>query len=111
MQFLRTIFWVLLAVVAVAFGMKNSGYVTLSFWSGYAADVRLPLLLGIVFLLGLIPPWLLHRITRWSMGRKLEAANRQLMESRSAIEPSASSVPTRALPPATAETAVTPGVS
>lgn len=110
MQFLRTIFWVLLAVVAVAFGMKNSGYVTLSFWEGYAADVRLPLLLLIVFLLGLIPPWLLHRVTRWTMGRKLEAANRQLIETRSVLEPAAISGRAESLPPGAVPIAPPPGV-
>lgn len=115
MQFLRTIFWVLLAVLAVAFGMKNSGYVTLSFWNGYAADVRLPLLLGIVFLLGLIPPWLLHRVTRWTMGRKLDAANRQLIETRSVLEPTslparAEALPHESLPPGAVPIAPPPGV-
>jgi len=115
MQFLRTIFWVLLAVLAVAFGMKNSGYVTLSFWEGYAVDVRLPLLLAVVFLLGLIPPWVLHRITRWTMGRKLEAANRQLLETRTILEPNTlparvEAPPREPLPPGAVPIAPPPGV-
>jgi lipopolysaccharide assembly protein A len=109
MQFLRTVFWVVLAVIGVVFAFNNWTPVTVRLWSDIVVDFQLPVLLLIVFLLGLIPPWLLHRVTRWRMGRKLEAANRTLIETRNVLDPVA--VPQgHALPPGAIPIAPPPGV-
>jgi lipopolysaccharide assembly protein A len=101
MQFLRTVFWVILAVTGVVFAFNNWTPVTVRLWSDIVVDFQLPVLLLIVFLLGLIPPWLLHRVTRWRMNRKLDAANRTLIETRNVLDPA---IPARAepLPPGVA---------
>lgn len=77
MQFLRTVFWVVVAVLGVIFAFANWTTVELRVLSMIVA-VNLPLLLLIVFLIGLVPPLILHRATRWSFRRKLEAAQRNL---------------------------------
>ena len=82
MQFLRTLFWVILAVLAVIFSFNNWTVVTVRLWSDIVIDTRLPVLLFAVFAMGLVPPWIVHRITRWSLRRKLETANRNLVETR-----------------------------
>jgi putative membrane protein len=82
MQFLRTVFWVVIAVLAVIFAFNNWIPVTVHLWSDIEAEWKLPILLLAVFLLGLLPPWILHRVTRWSLRRKLETANRNLIETR-----------------------------
>lgn len=82
MQFLRTVFWVVIAVLAVIFAFNNWVPVTVHLWSDIEAEWKLPVLLLAVFLLGLLPPWILHRVTRWSLRRKLETANRNLIETR-----------------------------
>lgn len=87
MQFLRTVFWVVLAVVGVIFAMANWTPVTINLWSGLVVDTRLPILLLITFLLGLVPMLVLHRATRWSLRRRLDNANRALTETRSPAEP------------------------
>ncbi len=110
MQFLRTVFWVVLAVIAVVFAFNNWTVVTVRLWGDLVVDTQLPVLLLVVFLIGLLPPWLLHRVTRWSMGRKLEAANRSLMETRGTIEPLAAS-PAPIVPPGGAPIAPPPGVA
>lgn len=110
MQFLRTVFWVMLAVIGVVFSFANWTPVTVHLWSDIVVDFQLPVLLLIVFLLGLIPPWLLHRVTRWTMGRKLEAANRQLIETRSVLDPAAPVPPSAPLPPGAVPMAPPPGV-
>ena len=76
MQFLKTLFWVLLAVVLVLFGTRNWADVTLNLWGDIQADIKIPLLLLIVFLLGLIPTWLVMRARMWSMNRRIEALER-----------------------------------
>lgn len=82
MQFLRTIFWVVIAVLAVIFAFNNWIDVPVHLWGDIGTVWKLPFLLLAVFLLGLLPPWILHRVTRWSMRRKLDTANRSLIETR-----------------------------
>ncbi len=87
MQFLRTLFWVILAVVGAVFSLNNWTPVTINLWAGIVLDTRLPVLLLVTFLLGLLPVLILHRATRWSLRRRLESANRALTETRVTAEP------------------------
>jgi uncharacterized membrane protein YciS (DUF1049 family) len=88
MQFLKTLFWVLIAVVVVLFGTRNWSDVTLNLWGDIQADVKIPLLLVVVFLLGLIPTWLIMRARLWSLKRRFEAVERQ----RATVTPPAAPV-------------------
>jgi putative membrane protein len=76
MQFLKTLFWVLVAVVAVLFGVRNWTPVTLNLWGDIQAEIKAPILLLIVFLLGFLPTWLLMRTRVWSHRRKIDALER-----------------------------------
>jgi putative membrane protein len=87
MQFLKTLFWVLIAVVVVLFGTRNWSDVTLNLWGDIQADIKIPLLLGIVFLLGLVPTWLIMRARIWSLKRRSEAVERQHSTAPSAPPP------------------------
>ena len=87
MQFLRTVFWVVLAVVGVIFSFNNWQIVSIRLWGDIIVDTPLPILLFVVFMLGLLPTLILHRATRWNLNRKLEAANRNLSETRAIVEP------------------------
>lgn len=80
MQFLRTVFWVVLAVVGVIFATANWTPVTVNLWSGMVLDTQLPVLMLVTFLLGLVPMLIVHRATRWTMRRRLDSANRALTE-------------------------------
>lgn len=77
MQFLKTVFWVLVAVVLALFAKANWSPVTIKLWNDIVADVQLPLLLLIIFLLGFVPIWLVMRARIWSMRRRLDALERQ----------------------------------
>jgi lipopolysaccharide assembly protein A len=87
MQFLRTVFWVILAVVGVIFSFNNWQIVSIKLWGNIIVDTPLPLLMFVVFMLGLVPMLVLHRATRWSLKRRLEAANRNLAETRAVSDP------------------------
>jgi uncharacterized integral membrane protein len=76
MQFLKTLFWVLIAVVVVLFASRNWSDVTLSLWGDIQADIKIPILLLIVFLLGWLPTWLIMRAKLWSSRRRIEALER-----------------------------------
>ena len=82
MHFLRTLFWVVVAVVAVIFSIRNWTPVVVHLWGGLDADIKLPLLLLIAFLIGFVPWFTLHKATRWQLRRRLEAAQRALEEER-----------------------------
>lgn len=75
MQFLRTVFWVVLAVVAVIFAIANQQLVEVHL-SGFIWNPPLWFALLVAFLLGLVPAFALHRATRWNLKRKLDAATR-----------------------------------
>jgi uncharacterized integral membrane protein len=76
MQFLKTLFWVLVAVVVVLFASRNWSDVTLNLWGDIQADIKIPILLLIVFLLGWLPTWLIMRARLWSARRRIEAFER-----------------------------------
>jgi uncharacterized integral membrane protein len=77
MQFLKTLFWVLVAVVAVLFASRNWTNVTLNLWGDIQADIKVPLLVLIAFLIGFLPTWLVMRARLWTAKRRIEALDRQ----------------------------------
>ena len=73
MQFLKTLFWVVLAIVLVLFAKANWTQVTLNLWGGLQMDAKLPVLVLFAFLLGFVPTFLILRGRIWSLKRRLEA--------------------------------------
>lgn len=94
MNFLRTLFWVVLAVSLAIFATRNWSNVTLSLWGNIQADIKLPFLLLITFLIGFLPTYLYQRGKIWSLRRKLILAER----------PAVPAVPAPALPETEDET-------
>lgn len=76
MQFLKTLFWVALAIILVLFGSVNWHSVTVNLWGGLAADIKLPVLILLAFLVGFLPTFILYRARIWSMKRRLELYGR-----------------------------------
>ena len=72
MQFLKTLFWVILAVALVLFSLTNWNMVTINLWGGLQADIKLPVLVIGAFLIGFLPTWVLYRTRLWSLKRRLE---------------------------------------
>jgi len=76
MQFLKTLFWVLIAVLVALFASRNWSDVTLNLWADIQAEIKLPVLLLFVFLLGFVPIWLLMRTRLWTLNRRVDAMER-----------------------------------
>ena len=76
MQFLKTLFWVLVAVVVVLFASRNWTPVTLNLWDDIQADIKIPVLLLIFFLIGFLPTWLWMRTRLWTCRRRVDALER-----------------------------------
>ncbi len=117
MRFLKILFWVMILVAAAIFSWNNWSPVTINLWDGLVLDTKLPVLLIAALLLGLIPYFLIHRATRWSLRRKLDSAERSLSDLKSTTVPLTPpplenrSVETSGMPPVGAPIAVPPGVS
>ena len=90
MQFLRTLFWVMVAAIVVIFSGQNWTPVQVSLWGGLVADVKLPLLLMLAFVAGFVPSYLMQKAKCWQLKRKLDSSNRALDDLRDQLGPSPS---------------------
>ena len=76
MQFLRTTLWVAIAVILAIVASHNWRDVTLDLWGSIQVDIKVPVLLGLVFLTGFLPPFLILRARLWQVRRRLESLER-----------------------------------
>ena len=89
MQFLKTLFWVILAVVLVLFARANWDNVTIDLWGGLQADVKLPVLVIASFLIGFLPMLILYRTRVWTLRKRLEGRDRVTVYNRPGAAPAA----------------------
>ncbi|SEN19164.1 Protein of unknown function [Sphingomonas gellani] len=82
MQFLKILFWCLLAFAAALFTYGNWNTVPVHLWAGLIADVNLPLLLLVTFLCGLLPALAFGRWRRWRLGQRLSLTEQELAQVR-----------------------------
>lgn len=73
MQFVRTLFWVLILAALVIFTAFNWKPVEVQIWTNLVLETKVPALVIIAFLLGLVPTWLLHRGVKWRLKRRISA--------------------------------------
>ncbi|MBV2147119.1 LapA family protein [Sphingobium sp. AS12] len=100
MQFLRTAFWVVVAVALAFFCMANYVPVTVRLWGDMVMETKLPVLLIGAFLLGALPFWIMARATRWRLKRRLDSAERALAVTATATPPPVTT------PPVTPDTSI-----
>lgn len=81
MRFLKTLFWIVVAVTVTLFAARNWRDVTVDLWGNLQLDVKIPVLLGMIFLAGFLPTWLIYRGKLWRL------ANRVTMPQREAHRP------------------------
>lgn len=82
MQFLKALFWFLILGVITAFAVTNWHPIEIQLWSGLVADVNLPFLILVAFLLGLVPMLLLYHTVRWRYRQRLATLERTLADMR-----------------------------
>ena len=73
MQVVRTIVWVLLLIVLLLFSLNNWNPVDVKIWEGLILQTKLPALVLVAFLLGLLPMWLLSKAGKWRLNRRINA--------------------------------------
>ena len=82
MQFLKTLFWVVIAVFLAILASRNWHDVTMNLWGDIQADIKLPILIGIVLLIGWLPTYLVHRARLWRVKSRLDSFERQQAAAR-----------------------------
>ncbi|KFL45993.1 hypothetical protein IL54_1406 [Sphingobium sp. ba1] len=108
MQFLRTAFWVVIAVALAFFCMANYVPVTVRLWGDLVMETKLPVLLIGAFLLGALPFWIMARATRWRLKRRLDSTERALAAVTTPPAPPASAAPVASTPVAHSPMSSTP---
>ncbi|MFN2100402.1 LapA family protein [Altererythrobacter sp. MF3-039] len=82
MQIVRTVVWVLTLVAVLLFTLGNwDQQVTVRIWENLVWDTRLPAVVIVSFLLGMLPMWMIARGTSWRLNRRighLEQATRNI---------------------------------
>ena len=82
MQVLRTLGWVMITIILVAFVAINWTPVRLNLWPQeqgyYFVEWRVGFVALAFFLLGLLPMWLVHRAFRWRTAKRLAAMENSL---------------------------------
>ncbi len=82
MQFLKILFWALIAFAAALFTFGNWKWVPISLFGNLVAEVNLPVLLLITFLAGFLPTFLYQRAVRWRLNQRLALAERTVADLR-----------------------------
>lgn len=70
MKFLKILLWLGVAVLVGMLAGRNWRDVTLDLWGDVQADIKIPILMLLMWLLGFLPAWLVYRTRQWSKGRR-----------------------------------------
>lgn len=76
MRFLKTLFWLVVAALVILFAAQNWRDVTIDLWGNLQADLKMPLLLIIAFLIGFLPTWLIYRTKLWRVTNRVSIPQR-----------------------------------
>ena len=77
MHFLKTLFWVVVAVFLAILASRNWHDVTLNLWGDIQADIKVPVLIIAMFLIGWLPTFLVYRAKMWRLRQRLDGQERQ----------------------------------
>lgn len=80
MHFLRTLFWVIVAVAMLIFAVQNNESTTINLWGGLQADIKKWLLALGPLVIGFLPTWIIGRISLWRQRKAASAAAQRAME-------------------------------
>ena len=82
MQVIRTVIWIVITTILVAFIAMNWKGVPVNFWPLETDYLHFEWPVGVIalffFLLGLIPMWLIYRASRWRLNRRISALENSL---------------------------------
>lgn len=77
MRFLKILFWLAVGIAVALFSAKNWRDVTIELWGNLQVDVKIPVLLAIVFLAGLLPAMIVYRTRLWRLQNRVTIPQNQ----------------------------------
>ena len=69
MRFLNLLFWLVVVALATSLAIENWRDVTINLWGNLQADIKIPVLLALVLLLGWLPAYIFYRTRLWRLRR------------------------------------------
>jgi putative membrane protein len=95
MQFLKTAFWVILAVAIALFCKANNRPMEVKIWGDIVWETRIWFPILLAFVAGVLPFWLVGRATKWRLKRKLDSMEKALVAATAVnMPPPSPSLPT-----------------
>ena len=73
--------------VSLKNAINNCTTAEVKIWEGLILETKLPALVVIAFLLGLVPMWLIHRAAKWRMARRISALETSVRAATPAVTP------------------------
>lgn len=109
MQIVRTLVWIMITAVLVAFIAMNWERAPVNIWpmgDGYLFfEWPVGVIALVFFLLGLVPMWLFHRAGRWRLNRRISSLENSVRASSVVAQPPmAPAIPVTPETPSAAET-------
>ncbi len=80
MRFLSILFWLVVLVLVTLFAAENWRDVTIALWGNLEAEVKIPILVAIVFLIGFLPTWFIYRTRLWRSENRVKIARHGHLE-------------------------------
>lgn len=69
MRFLNLLFWLVVAALVTSLAIENWRDVTIRLWGNLQADIKIPVLLALMLLLGWLPAYIVYRARLWRLRR------------------------------------------
>ena len=82
MQAIRTIIWVFAAVLLTVFALSNYTPVRVNIFPGAIADTYLTVVIVASFLIGFLPPFIVHLGNGWRMRRQISKQEQTIAQLR-----------------------------
>jgi lipopolysaccharide assembly protein A len=76
LRFLKILFWLTVAVLVTLFAAQNWRDVTIDLWGDLQADIKIPVLILITFLLGFLPTLVIYRGKLWRVKNRVTMPRR-----------------------------------
>ena len=73
MQIVRTAVWMVVIIALLLFALNNWTPVQVKIWEELVLETKLSALVIVAFLLGMLPTWLISKIGRWKLTRRIGA--------------------------------------
>jgi putative membrane protein len=77
LRFLKILFWLAAVIVVTLFAARNWRDVTVDLWGNLQADVKIPVLLAVAFLIGFLPTVLIYRAKLWRTHNRVTMPQRE----------------------------------